>query len=400
LSAALAAPTPASLARAPAPPGQGPNDGNAPTDLDAQTLARDLTTLVLPGGGARGAYEAGAIEGIRQRAGIVDGVPLPGISAVLGTSIGSINGWFVATAQYSLLAALWYGIASEAIFRIKKRYAATVTPSSGLITRIVEAALISQGLTSNVTGILDGRRVLDWLHRHIDPAVPIVMTYAFTATNLEQQRSEIFFRTRAELTARTRAATADRVREILGRSITARPISNEHLALALAGSSAIPILFDPVTITFSDGPRTYIDGGVADSAPVDFARVVAKRVQLILVDPARPDPRTYPNAAAIGTAAFGIAQNRVLESSLRSAFFETRGKRLFENAATTPAQRDFLASTYDVDIEIMRPAAELPVDVPGFDDAQAIAATYELGREAGLSGFRPYVPEDLSSPRV
>ncbi len=364
-----------------------------PSQLETNVLSRDWTTLVLPGGGARGAYEAGAVEGLRERAGISDGTPLPGLAAVCGTSIGSINGWFVATAQYTLLRELWYLIASEDIFRIKKQYAATVTPSSGILTRVFEAALISAGVVTDVTGLLDGTRVLDWLHRHIDPTVPVVMAYVLTATNLVEQRSEVFFRIRGELSAGTRSVTADRVRAIFGKSLTAREITNAQLPTALAGSAAIPILLDPVVIEYPDGPQTYVDGGVADSAPIDLARAVSNRIQLILVDPRQPRKQRYPNAAVIGTAAFGIAQNRVLESSLRSAYFETRGKRLFRDSAVTPEQRAFLEATLDVDIDVMRPADELPVAVPGFNDYDGIVKTYELGRQAGLAGFQPYVPE-------
>uniref|UniRef100_E6PDM3 PNPLA domain-containing protein n=1 Tax=mine drainage metagenome TaxID=410659 RepID=E6PDM3_9ZZZZ len=54
--------------------------------------ARAPAALVLSGGGARGAYEAGVIEALRRRAGIGDGEPLPPYRAVFGSSIGAING--------------------------------------------------------------------------------------------------------------------------------------------------------------------------------------------------------------------------------------------------------------------------------------------------------------------
>lgn len=358
----------------------------------ANPQSRDSTTLVLPGGGARGAYEAGAIEGLRARAGLADGVPLPGLNSVIGTSIGAINGWFVATAQYSRLAQVWRSIATEDIFRIKKKYIATVTPSSGVLTRVFQAALISQGLTSNVTGLLDGTRVRAWLERNVDPSVPLVMPYVFTLTNLNHQSSEIFYRAPVQPTAQARRAAAERLALIFGKAVTAREIEDRHLVAALAGTSAIPILLDPVTIDFADGPQTYIDGGVADSAPLDLARAFSRRVQLVLVDPAQVALKRFPNAAAVGTAAFSIAQNRVLEASLRTAYLETRGKQLFGRNASTPEQQAFLDATFDVDLSLLRPSSELPVAVAGFDDAAGIAKTYELGRQAGLAGFSPYLP--------
>ena len=65
---------------------------------------------MLSGGGARGAYQAGVIEGLRRAAEVVDGQPLPGIGVVCGTSIGAR---FVATAQYTKLGELWHGVAAQ-----------------------------------------------------------------------------------------------------------------------------------------------------------------------------------------------------------------------------------------------------------------------------------------------
>jgi predicted acylesterase/phospholipase RssA len=193
-------------------------------------------------------------------------------------------------------------------------------------------------------------------------------------------------------TSEARAAAASRLRSSFGKSIVTREIEDAHLAAALAASSAIPILLDPVTIAFADGPKTYIDGGVADSAPLDVARTFSKCVQVIFVDPARATPRRFTNAAAVGTVAFGIAQSRVFEASLRVAYLETRGKRLFRHEATTPEQRAFLEETFDVDLFVIRPEQELPVESADFDDADGIRKTYELGRQAGLAGFREYDP--------
>jgi predicted acylesterase/phospholipase RssA len=211
-------------------------------------------------------------------------------------------------------------------------------------------------------------------------------------TNLNEQRAEVFYRVRVEPTHDAQAAAQRRFRAGFGTSVVTREIENAHLAAALAASSAIPILLDPVTITFADGPKTYIDGGVADSAPLDAARAFSDRVQVIFVDPARAEPRCFPSAAAVGTVAFGIAQSRVFEASLRVAYLETRGKRLFGLAASTPEQRAFLEETFDVDLFVMRPEQELPVGAADFDDAVGIKKTYELGRQAGLAGFRAYDP--------
>ena len=365
------------------------------TDLDQQIRSRDAGSLVLPGGGARGAYEAGVIEGIRSRGGIADGSPLPGVDIVVGTSIGAINGWFVATAQYSRLKQLWRTISSENIFQIKAQYSAIARPSSGVLTRVFEAALVSQGLTSNVTGLLDGARVQAWLDRNIDPSVPVIVPLIFSATNLERQRSDLFYQLPRGVTDDTRTDSSKRLQSIFGPGIIARELPREKLTVALAGSSAIPIIFDPVRITFDNGPQTYIDGGIADSAPLDLARSASRRVQLILVDPARAREHAYPNAAAVGIAAFSIAQSRILDGSLRSAYLETAGKRLFGNASLTPQQQAFFQNVFDVEISLIRPSEELDVSIAGFRDAKGVGDAYELGRRAGEAGFVPYDPGTL-----
>jgi predicted acylesterase/phospholipase RssA len=347
---------------------------------------------VLPGGGARGAYEAGVIEGIWERAGVADGAPLPGVDLVAGTSIGSINGGFVATAQYSRPKALWQNISTEDIFQVKRPFRAIQQPSSGLLTRVYEAARLAQGLASNVTGLLDGARVQEWLDCHVNPATPLVVPLIFTCTNLQLHRSDVFYRLPYAATAGERKRETDRIQAVLGMSITSRELADATLTAALAGSSATPILFDPVTITFADGTQTYIDGGIAGSAPLDVARALSTHVQLILVEPAKPTSQTYASAAAIGLAAFAIAQTRLLESSLRSAYLETAGKRLFGDVTLTSEQRTYFQKVFDVEIGLIRPSREIRLTVEGFDDAPGIAAGYEAGRIAGNSGFIPYDP--------
>lgn len=58
-----------------------------------------MTGVVLEGGGAKGAYHAGAIKALIDRGVIIDGV--------VGTSIGSINAAFVCSGEYKKMIKLW-----------------------------------------------------------------------------------------------------------------------------------------------------------------------------------------------------------------------------------------------------------------------------------------------------
>ena len=330
-----------------------------------------MSTLVLPGGGARGAYQAGAIEGLRRSAGIGDGDPLPGVNAVVGTSIGAINGWFVATARYSVLADIWQTIASAHIFRLKRQYAGMPMPSSSVLTRIFQAALIDRGLTNPVPALLDGRPIHHWLTRHVDPATPLLANFLFTLTNVNGRRPEIFYRAKSSSDP---GQIEIYLSSLFDGTSTVRKIEDPHLVEALAGSSAVPVLLDPVTIDFSDGPRTYIDGGVANSEPITLARAFADRVDLVLVDAKRAEPRRSWSSFPVSTDGINLNYNRAIEIALESAHIGRRGKTPFR------------------ELYVMRPERDLPVQVAGFDDADGIAKTYQLGLQAGLRGYREYDP--------
>ena len=57
--------------------------------------------LILSGGGARGAYEVGVLEYIFNEFGDATGKP-PSVDLISGTSVGAVNGAFVASMLLSL----------------------------------------------------------------------------------------------------------------------------------------------------------------------------------------------------------------------------------------------------------------------------------------------------------
>jgi predicted acylesterase/phospholipase RssA len=351
--------------------------------------------LVLAGGGARGAYEAGIVEGLRRKANVSDGQPLPCIDVVCGTSIGALNGWFVATGQYSQLASLWANIASEQVFAVKPRFAATVDPHAFVLTKIIQGLSLVRGLTTNVRGILDGQRIQRWVDAHVDPSVPMIVPYVFTTTNLDRQRAEIFYRVPHELTEEQFAAALTRLHTAVGPNVAVRLATDELLRPALRASAAIPVLFDPVELpAMNGGQDRYLDGGIADNTPIDVGRSLARAVYTVMVDPDAAVREKYDSALAIGIGAFGIAQSRILEASLRAAYYETQGERLFGTVTMTDAQRRFYSSILDADLFFVRPADALPVETVEFDRQEKINAAYAIGVADGARDWTPYVPAE------
>ncbi len=93
-----------------------------------------MNGLVLEGGGARGSYHIGAIKALKRK-----GIK---IDYVVGTSIGSINGAFVASNEYKKLKNLWlsatskdlFGIDNQVISAIEKRKFTKETVKNGIQT--------------------------------------------------------------------------------------------------------------------------------------------------------------------------------------------------------------------------------------------------------------------------
>ena len=294
---------------------------------DAAALEPLDRALVLSGGGARGVYQAGLVGALAAVGGVTDGSPLLPYEIVCGTSIGALNGWFVATGQYTKLRELWYGISSQHLMHPKQRYAALRDPESGVINRA--AAVISlMDLTKNETALLQSEPVYDWISHNIDPATPLLMPLVFAVTNLTLQRPEYFY-----VRPRNRDLPPQVVHALqasLGPHTVVREATPDLLHRAIFASAALPLVFDPVEIPNPDGTvNEYCDGGVASNSPVGIAHAVSKGADVILLDPPFEPNTNYTDAVEVGFGVFGTMQRKILESEMRNAYFQSIGKRTF-----------------------------------------------------------------------
>jgi predicted acylesterase/phospholipase RssA len=365
--------------------------------------ARARRALVLSGGGARGAYQAGLIDYLRLSRGIVDGQALAPYGFIAGTSIGALNGYFVATAQYSRLRSLWYSIADQSVIRLKAKYAKIPDIDSGVGTRVTAAMRLALGLATHETGVIDGEHLRMWLSTYVDPSRPVVLPFVWTVTNLTKQRPEFFFLVPTQLSAQQRTAAVAAIRVTVGPNAVLREATADVLVDALRASTAIPVAFDPVMLPGPDDGATYayVDGGVIANTPVGVARAAANRIDVVLLDPPQQDMEVN-DALDVGIAVFGAMQRRILEADLRAAYLETYGKRTIDQVRaraqgfalasrtdTTPIDR-LTAALYDTDIYQLQPASALPVAVVGFDDRENIYKTFKMGFADAAKGFSAY----------
>jgi len=356
-------------------------------------------TLVLSGGGARGAYEAGVVCALAAAAGVPDGQPLPRYAAVCGTSIGALNGWAIATGQYRKLRELWYGISGENILRLKPEYAALEDPESGVLNRFASAIGLL-ALTKNEPAVLQSKPIFDWLARNVDPEIPVLVPLAWAVTNLTTQRPEYFYLMplASPQVMHERVETAMML--TLGPHTVVRRATPELLQRALFASAAIPLAFDPVALPSVDGSiNQYVDGGVASNSPVAIAHAVSKAADVVLLDPPFESEGSLDDAIGVAMGAFGTMQRKILEVEMRNVYFQSRAKRAFErigpNALGEDADllRRFLESVPATDLAYIRPKAVLPLGVGSFDDEVGIGKAFRIGWEDAAGGFTAYTWE-------
>jgi predicted acylesterase/phospholipase RssA len=355
--------------------------------------------LVLSGGGARGAYEAGAIGALAAMGGIPDGRPLPPYELVCGTSIGALNGWFFATGQYQKGRDLWYGIGSEPLIAPKRQFAALRDPESGVLNWAAAAANLF-GLMRDQSGILDSGPVYEWIGRNVDPERPLLIPLIWAVTNLTHQRPEYFFVDPHPRSLSQLEQISHALRITLGPQTIVREATPEILHRALFASACIPIAFDPVMMPGPSGTiDAYCDGGVASNSPVGIAHSIARAADVILLDPPFEPENSHGDAIEVAFAAFGTTQRKLLEVEMRNVYFQSVGRRGLERLTPAELARvtygDELLARYAetvpaTELRYLRPAKPLPLAVVGFNDVQGIGEAYRTGWIDASRGFTRY----------
>jgi NTE family protein len=258
--------------------------------------ARPTIGLVLSGGGARGAYEAGVIRYIREHLRAE-----ARFDVITGSSVGALNGAYVAAtadrprAQGRMLARLWSELRVDDIYRFG--WAQLRTLPQTLFGRNLPRTT-SHG--SSLGGLIDAR-ALDGLIRTRIPWAGItdnlyrghLQAFACSATELATGTNTVFVQTRS-------GKLPSRWPEEFGQTVAITPITAAHVL----ASAALPVLFPAVRV----GDQIYVDGSLRQNTPLRPAmRLGADRLLVIslrfesefgeFMARSREEARTvYPNA--------------------------------------------------------------------------------------------------------
>jgi NTE family protein len=230
------------------------------------------TALVLSGGGARGAYQAGVLAGLLERG--FGSSPLPPFNIYVGSSAGSINAAMLAAYADSFptgvarLIDVWSTIMAHDVFRtdigslglIGARWAWDLS-FGGALRSVQPKSLLD---TTPLRTLL-ARIPLHRINAHIRSGV--LRALAVAATDLYTSNGVLFVQGQSKLKSWKRSHW----------QIERTRIGSNHLM----ASSAIPIFFPSIRI----GGRHFGDGCIRNTAPLSPAinlgaeRIVAIGVQ-------------------------------------------------------------------------------------------------------------------------
>lgn len=238
------------------------------------TIAEDKIGLVMTGGGARGAYQAGVLKRIGELKRVrTCGNPFPIIGAA---SAGAINGAALAAGSEDFssatesIARLWSNLRPNQVFRCD-----VFSQAANSVAWILDLSFGSILGGGSAHSLLDARPLHRFLSTHLDCnriEVNIkkgnIYALLVPATNYASGKSCLFIQGKKghPMWSRSRRVTI------------ATPITVDHIC----ASAAIPLVFQPVKLKTAEGTAYFGDGCVRLHQPLSpVIRLGASRIMAI-----------------------------------------------------------------------------------------------------------------------
>jgi NTE family protein len=369
-----------------------------PADSGYGAPIADTVALILAGGGARGAYEAGALSVLMpvldQRG------ELPRI--VIGTSVGALNAGFIAanaqvpTAEMTTRAVetwedmTWHdvarGVASAASLRRLFEYAGEVL---GIPRVHIQSLLDPEPLRTTVRQRINFEQIERNVAAGRLDAVGVVATSAYTGRS-------VVFHTGLESPPRDDGRGIDYV---------AAPLSEEHVL----ASASIPGAFPAVHVDRPEPARGwYYDGGTRLNTPIKPALALgAQRVIVIALSSLAPGPprlagEDQPDVlAGLGQILQGLLGDQLIDdiqtvatiNDLVDPGAESAQKRQVPYIVIAPAERDAIGHRA---LDVVREHYSGPrqsIRAPDISLLNRLTAGATDVQHAELLSFLLFVPE-------
>jgi len=294
------------------------------------------TALVLMGGGARTAYQVGALQGIAQ---ILGPSPRAFFDILVGTSAGALNAAYLAghasagQAAVDRLASFWGTLRSDQVYHVESlrsahqglRWATLISPA-WMLRRLPRSFLDPEPLARSLARTVDVGRIERSLRDNHLQAL------AVTASSYTSGVHWTFYQT----------AKAYEVPpwKRPGRRAVTQAVAADHLL----ASAAIPFVFPAVPLEVEGRTEYFGDGSMRQLAPLSPAlnlgatRIVAIGVgqpeRLGLGLDADAAQGQYPKLAQIATHAMASVFHDTLEADVEQALRVNAGlRRLSQTAA-------------------------------------------------------------------
>lgn len=305
-----------------------------------------MPALMLPGGGARGAYQVGVLKALAE---ILPGPTSP-FRIIAGTSAGSINAAVLAShaADFAYGAArleqFWGNFRCDHIYRTGWTH--------NLLTGLHWLASMTLGGlgVANPRSLLDNRPLarlleselrVDELRRAVEEG--LLEALLITASGYSTARAVTFFQARE-------GVDGWEAEKRLGRPADIGP---EHLL----ASAALPLLFPAQRL----GHEFYGDGGMRHTAPLSPPiRMGADRLLIIGTRDVRPDPEpsadaAYPTLGEIGGYLLDVIFMDYLANDL------ARLRRINRTLELMPPERREETGLRHIDALLIQPSQDLRV---------------------------------------
>ncbi len=212
--------------------------------------------LILSGGGARGAYQAGALKAVSEISEKI-GIKSP-FSILSGISIGAINSAFIASYAHNIplasskLIETWNNLRTNKIIRTGKIIIGK--KAARMLLELTSGKMIKHKKSRS---LLDNAPLSEFLHKeinfqqiHKNIQKGVLDSLAITAVNYTDGKNYIFFETNQNIEPWIRER----------RVVLETKITLDHVL----ASSAIPLYFPPHKI----GDHYYADGNIRNSTPL------------------------------------------------------------------------------------------------------------------------------------
>ena len=326
--------------------------------------SRPVLALVLMGGGARTAYQAGVLKALASMLRLQpQHSPAFPFQVLVGTSAGALNAAYLASSAlagleaFDRLAAFWGRLRSADVFELH------VSPWVRF-SRLL-AAVTLWGNARRQGAILDNMPLVDTLHQAISLTgleealqAQAIQAVAVTASSYTSGVHWTFCHT-----------ASDRSREAWrrpGRRAEFQPLTIEHLM----ASSAIPFLF-PATPLWVDGRREYFgDGSMRQASPLSPALHLGAH-KVLVVGVGQPE-----RAGLVGSVGGEPTLGSIAGHALASVFQDTlqadveQAQRVTRTLQQLPREVAAVLPYRSLDVLAIQPSQSL--------DALAQAHAHEL----------------------